>query len=67
MEIDYNKFFQVFQVYFGEIDENRLIVCSSLKKSIYISSGCSTNNFMSEKMFCVKYLSSFGQNTAKSP
>ena len=72
MEMDYNlkklsNFFQVLQVYFSEIAENRFIVCSSLKKSVDIFSRCSTNNFMSEKKFYVKCLSSFGQNTAKSP
>ena len=30
------QFFQVLPVYFGEIAENRFIVCSSLKKSVNI-------------------------------
>ena len=36
MEMDDNQFFQVLPVYFGEIAENRFIVCSSLKKSVDI-------------------------------
>ena len=42
MEMDYNLkkltsfFFQVLQAYFGEIDKNCFIVCSSLEKSVNI-------------------------------
>ena len=63
----FGQFFQVLPVYFGETAENRFIVCSSLNKSVDISFRCSRNNFMLEKMFYVKYLSSFGQNTEESP
>ena len=36
MEMDYNHFFQVLPVYFGEIAKNRFIVCSSSEKSVNI-------------------------------
>ena len=41
MEMNYNlkkigQFFQVLPVYFGEIAENRFIVCSSLERSVDI-------------------------------
>ena len=41
IELDYNFkklafFFQVLPVYFGEIAENRFIVCSLLEKSVNI-------------------------------
>ena len=57
------QLFQVFPVYFGEIAENRFIVCSSLKKSvdIFLPVLYEQKYFMLEKKFYVQYLSSFAK------
>ena len=55
---------QVLSVYFGEIAKNQLKFVLHRKNHLIFSSRCSTKNFMEEKKFFVRCLSSFDQNTA---
>ena len=73
MEIDNNlnkmaNFFKFFLRILEKLQKKKVcIVFLHWGNEMIFSSRCSNNNFMLEKRFYVKYLSSFDQNTAKSP
>ena len=71
MQVDYNlekltNFFLVLPLYFREVAKIDCIVLPT-RKTLAFSSRCCKSDFMSQERFFVRKLSSFDQNTAKSP
>ena len=72
MEMDCNlkklaNFFKFLLIILGNLLKKLNLVYSSSEKSFHIFSLCCKSNFILEKRFCVKYLDTFNQHTAKSP